>query len=154
MDTSKLLNLLRNPAWLCFSWFGIIVGVGAVATPARFATPSLSREVAVDVGREVFIALNRVELALLVALLVLVRVTGASRRLLPAAAALVLILIAQSAWLIPELSARADTIMAGGTPPDSPAHAIYGFLEIAKYAVLLITGFSSMARLQGSSGSG
>ena len=44
------------------------VGVGLVATPARFATPGLSRELAIAVGREVFTALNRVELALLVGL--------------------------------------------------------------------------------------
>ena len=148
---TKPLKLIRNPAWLCFGWLGIVVGIGAIATPARFATPSLGREVAVDVAREVFVAVNRVELALLVAFLVLVRVTGASRQFLLAAAALALIVISQSAWLIPELSARADIIIAGGTPADSLAHAIYGVLEITKYGVLLASGFASMALLEDSS---
>lgn len=156
MDNVKqVLRRLRNPAWLCFAWVGINLGVGLVATPARFATPGLSRELAIAVGREVFTALNRVELALLVGLLVLIRVSGLARRYVLFGAALALIVIVQSAWLLPELAARSDMIVAGQTPPASAVHAIYGTLDVAKLGLLLWLGFLALKpALPGSSGRG
>ncbi len=140
----KFLYKLKNPAWLCFSWFGISLGVAGIATPVRFATTSLSREVAADVGRAVFLALNKVELALLVGLLVLIRVSGRSRDYLVPGAALALIVIIQSAWLLPELAARADMIAAGDTPPKTMAHSLYSALELGKYAMLFWIGFAAL----------
>lgn len=141
---NKVLNKLKNPAWLCFSWFGISFGVAGIATPVRFATPSLSREVAADVGQAVFLALNKVELGLLLGLLVLVRVCGRSRDYLLPGAALAMIVIIQSAWLLPELAARAGMIAAGDTPPESMAHSLYSVLEIGKYAMLFWIGFAAL----------
>lgn len=140
-----LLRTLRNPAWLCFAWIGVNLGVGLVSTPARFATPGLSRELAIAVGREVFTALNRVELALLVGLLVLIRTSGLARRYILFGAALALIVIIQSAWLLPELATRSDMIVAGETPPKSAVHAIYGTLEIMKLGLLLWLGLAVLA---------
>ena len=141
---NKILNKLKNPAWLCFSWFGISLGVAGIATPVLFATPSLSREVAADVGRAVFLALNKVELGLLVGLLVLVRVSGRSKDYLLPGAALALIVIIQSAWLLPELAARADMIAAGDTPAETMAHSLYSALEFCKYALLFWIGFAAL----------
>lgn len=141
---NKVLNKLKNPAWLCFSWFGISLGVAGIATPVRFATPSLSREVAADVGQAVFLALNKVELALLAGLLILIRVGGRSKDYLLPGAALALIVIIQSAWLLPELAARADMIAAGGTPAETMAHSLYSALEIGKYAMLFWIGFAAL----------
>jgi len=140
----QVLRTLRNPAWLCFAWIGVNLGVGLVSTPARFATPGLSRELAIAVGREVFTALNRVELALLVGLLVLIRTSGLARRYILFGAALALIVIIQSAWLLPELAARSDMIVAGETPPESAVHAIYGTLEIMKLGLLLWLGLAAL----------
>ncbi len=153
MIQHKILNSLKNPAWLCFLWLGISLGVAGIATPVRFATESLGRDVAAEVGRNVFVALNRVELALLVGLLLLVRVTGRAREYLLAGAALALIVIVQSAWLLPELSLRADLIAAGQSPPETAAHSLYGVLEIGKYALLLWIGFSALGNSSVSSGS-
>jgi hypothetical protein len=152
MIRHKILNSLKNPAWLSFLWLGISLGVAGIATPVRFATASLSREVAAEVGRNVFVALNRVELALLVALLILVRVTGRARQCLLAGAGLAAIVIVQSAWLLPELAVRADLIAAGGSPPETAAHSLYGALEIAKYALLLWIGFGALGDASGRSG--
>ena len=140
----KFLYKLKNPAWLCFSWFGVSLGVAGIATPVRFATPSLSREVAADVGRAVFLALNKVELALLVGVLILIRVSGRSRDYLVPGALLALIVIIQSAWLLPELAARADLIAAGDTPPASMAHSLYSALELVKYGMLFWIGFAAL----------
>lgn len=115
-----------------------------IATPVRFTAPSITRPVALDVGRVVFAALNKAELVALLILLIIVRVTGLTRKWWAICAALTLIVLAQGAWLIPELAARTDIIMAGGEPPSSYAHAIYSSLELAKIGLLLFLGFSTM----------
>ncbi len=142
------LRLLANPAWLCFTWFGLTAGISLLEAPVKFTAPALSREAALDVGRVVFAALNKVELVALILTLVLVRASSLARALWAPAAALALILIAQSAWLLPELSRRSQQIVSGIEPPSSPVHAIYGVLELVKLALLLYLGFRSLAAAQ------
>jgi hypothetical protein len=116
-----------------------------IATPVRFTAPSITRPVALDVGRVVFAALNKAELVALILLLLIVRVRGSTRKWWAVCAILALIVLAQGVWLIPELAARTDIIIAGGEPPPSSAHAIYASLELAKIGLLCILGFSSLA---------
>ena len=106
----------------------------------------MTRPVALDVGREVFGLLNQVELLMLVTFLVLIRVTGQARGYLAVGGALALIVMLQSAWLLPALSARTDIVLAGGTPPESMAHALYSSLEVVKLSLLLGGGFSALAK--------
>lgn len=138
-------NALLSPAWVCFTWVGLTVGVSLLATPVRFSAESITRPVALDVGRVVFAALNKAELVAVILLLIIVRVSGRATALWAWCSALVLIVLAQGAWLIPELAARTDIILAGGEPPPSYAHAIYSTLELVKIGVLLFLGFRSLA---------
>lgn len=142
--SKRIRNAMMNPAWVCFLWVGITVGVTMIATPVRFTAPSITRPIALDVGRVVFAALNKAELAALVVLLVVVRVAGLARKWWGICAFLALIVLAQGVWLIPELAARTDIILAGGEPPSSFAHAIYSTLELIKIALLLFFGFSAL----------
>jgi len=141
---TQIRNALINPAWICFVWVGITVGVSMIATPVRFTAATITRPVALDVGRVVFAALNKVELAALLMLLVVVRLAGLANRWWALCAGLALIVLAQGVWLIPELAARTDIIIAGGEPPASYAHAIYSSLELVKIGLLLFCGFSSL----------
>lgn len=140
----RIRNAILNPAWVCFLWVGITVGISIIATPVRFTAPSITRTIALDVGRVVFAALNKVELAALILLLIVVRAAGLTGRWWAICAILALIVLAQGAWLIPELAARTDVIMAGGEPPPSYAHAIYSSLELIKIGLLLFLGFSAL----------
>lgn len=140
----RIRNAILNPAWVCFLWAGMTVGVSMIATPVRFTVSSMTRPVALDVSRVVFAALNKAELVALVALLVIVRIAGLTRRWWGFGAILTLIVLAQGVWLIPELAARTDIIIAGGEPPASYAHAIYSTLELAKIGLLLFLGFSTL----------
>jgi hypothetical protein len=135
---------LLNPAWVCFAWTGISVGVTMIATPVRFTAASITRPVALDVGRVVFTALNRVEFGALLLLLVIVRLSGRSSELWAWCCVLALIVLAQGVWLIPELAARTDIILGGGEPSPSYAHAIYSTLELTKIAILLFVGFRTL----------
>lgn len=121
------------------------IGVSMIATPMRFTAETITRPIALDVGRVVFAALNKAELVALVILLIVVRVSGRSVRLWGFCGALALIVIAQTVWLTPELAARTEIIIAGGEPPKSYAHAIYSSLELLKIGLLLFLGFSSLS---------
>lgn len=121
------------------------VGISMLATPVRFSAGSITRPVALDVGRVVFAALNKAELVALVLLLIVVRLSGRARKWWAFCGVLTLIVLAQGAWLIPELAARTDIILAGGEPPASHAHAIYSSLELLKIGLLLACGFTALA---------
>jgi len=143
--SNRIRNAILNPAWVCFLWVGITVGVSMIATPVRFTAASITRPIALDVGRMVFAALNKVELAALATLLIIARVAGVTQKWWAACAFLTLIVLAQGVWLIPELAERTDIIMAGGEPSPSYAHAVYSSLELVKVGLLLYFGFSSLA---------
>lgn len=139
---------VRNPAWLCFVWFGMTAGISLLEAPVKFSAPTLTRPVALDVGRVVFQALNKAELVALIILLVLVRLSGRARELWAYCAVISLIMLAQSTWLLPLLADRTDIIVSGGEPAPSMAHAGYATTEILKLILLLILGFRSLTTYQ------
>lgn len=130
------------------------IGVAMIATPARFSAATITRPIALDVGRVVFAALNKAELAALIILLVIVRVSGKATQLWAVCGVLGLIVIAQSAWLLPELAERTQMIISGVEPPKSYAHAIYSSLELLKIGLLLYVGFSSISKNSSGGGAG
>jgi len=150
----RFRKALLNPAWICFLWVGMTIGVSMIATPVRFTAETITRPIALDVGRVVFAALNKAELVALVILLIVVRASGRSARLWGFCAVLALIVIAQSAWLTPELAARTQMIINGVEPAQSYAHAIYSSLELLKIGSLLFLGFSSLASGTSNAGAG
>lgn len=140
-------KVIGNPAWISFVWFGMTAGVSMLATPLRFRAETITREVALDVGRVVFAGLNKAEFVALIILLIIVRASPAAKKFWMVAFALALILIAQAAWLIPELSARTDMIIAGTEPPPSMAHGVYSTLELIKLGLLGWLGFRSLTMI-------
>ena len=142
--TNRFQKAIGNPAWVAFLWVGIVLGVSMIATPVRFTATTITREIALDVGRVVFAALNKVELLLLITLLIVVRLSGLAAKWWALCAVLALIVMAQNVWLTPELATRTDIVLAGGEPPPSYAHAIYSSLELTKIGVLLFFGFSML----------
>ena len=135
---------LKNPAWVCYIWFGMSAGISLLETPVKFTAPTITREVALDVGRVVFAALNQAEFVALILLLILVRISGRARELLLACGALAAIQIAQAAWLLPELSERTQQIIEGIEPGASAAHGTFSVLQLLKLLLLLYIGFRSM----------
>ena len=109
----ELSQALRNPAYVCFIWFGMTAGVSLLATPIRFTAPLITRPVALDIGRVVFAALNKAELIALLILLIVVRVSGRARELWLQCSALILIVLVQSVWLLPQLAERSQQIISG-----------------------------------------
>lgn len=141
---SAFAAAILNPAWVCFTWFGMTAGIALLETPLRFTAPSVTRAIGVDIGRIVFTALNKAELVALIILLIVVRASGRARTWWALCGVLALIVLLQSAWLLPALSARADIVIAGGEPPPSAVHAIYSTLELAKLVLLAAGGLYAL----------
>lgn len=141
----RVIRALANPAWVCFTWFGMTAGVSLLATPVRFSAPTITRAIGLDIGRVVFAVLNKAELAALILLLVIARTTGRARRWWGICAALALIVLIQSIWLLPELAARAEMVVSGVEPPPSYLHASYSILELLKLGVLFIAGLFALS---------
>ena len=144
---NRVMAALRNPAWITFIWFGMTAGVSMLATPVRFSAATITRPIALDVGRVVFAALNKAEFVALVILLIIVRVSGKTKDYIAVTGALALILLAQAVWLLPELAARTDLIISGVEPAPSIAHGAYSIMELTKLALLLYLGFRSLQLL-------
>lgn len=143
----QVMTILKNPAWISFVWFGMTAGVSMLATPVRFSATTITRPIALDVGRVVFAALNKAEFVALIILLIIVRVSGRAKEFLALCGLLALILLTQAMWLLPELASRTDQIIAGFEPGPSIAHAAYSILELSKLMLLLYLGFRSLQAL-------
>ena len=140
--TSKALTALL------LLWAGVVIGVSFLAAPAKFAAPSLTLPVAMEVSRQEFFALNLVEVgfaAVVLALAFLVRPSRATWLGLGLAGVIVAL---QALWLLPVLDARADLIMEGQTPPAAPWHTVYVVLEVTKLLALLGAGWLALTRFR------
>lgn len=147
--------MIRMLAWV---WAGIVIGVSFIAAPVKFTAESLTRPVALDVGRATFHALSYTEWVLLAVLIFLAwreRSSGGqpSRRAVQAAGVVLVVLVLQTAWLLPALDDRVASIINGVDPPSSPLHTIYGVLEVAKVGALLALGVFAVPQLQTASAS-
>jgi hypothetical protein len=90
------------------------------------------------IGKLVFTALNRIECVIAVLLLVAFFVSAATRKAQIIFGAILLILMTQTFWLLPNLIERIDLITGGQMPPDSFAHFFYIAFEISKMILLLV----------------
>lgn len=137
-DAVGILPMLL--AALLLLWAGVLLGVSFLAAPAKFAAPSLSLPVALDVGRQEFSALNLVEAGLAVVTLALACLGRPARLVWLGLVLAVAIVALQGFWLLPILDARAELVIQGQTPPPAPWHALYIAIEISKLAALLLAG--------------
>ncbi len=118
-------------------WAGGLLGVSFVAAPAKFWAPSLTLPVALDVGRHTFQFFNKLELVAFVVLTWLVfRSTGnwVTRTI---TVALGILLLLQTAWLLPLLDERVILILKGDTPAESHLHLVYIGCDVSRLILLL-----------------
>lgn len=132
MNVAVLLQRILPPIWL-----GMVCAI-AMEAQLKFQAPNITRELGLGIGKLVFMALNRVELFLAILLLASFFIFVSARKTQIIFSAILLILLAQTFWLIPNLIERIDLITSGQTPPDSPFHLFYIGFEICKAVLLLI----------------
>ena len=134
--------MIRPLAWV---WMGVVIGVSFLATPVKFTADSLTRPVALDVGRATFHALGYLEWGLIAALAVLIWRAAATGerppdRALAVVGVIATVVMAQAVWLVPALDERVASIIAGVEPPPSHLHTFYGIAEVIKVAALGLLG--------------
>jgi hypothetical protein len=132
-------------AAVCFTWLGMVLGISFLEAPLKFRAPGVTPRLGLGIGRVVFRALNRVELALLVVALAAAALgpgpVGRLAALAPAA-----VILAGQLWVVrPRLNQRADRVLAGEQAPRSRAHHAYVVLEVAKVVALIAAGVTAFA---------
>ncbi len=128
-------------------WAGLLFGVAFLATPAKFAAPSLDLTVAIDVGRQTFRVLNRSEIVLGLGAIALAFSAPIKTRVRAAVLAAAALVALETFWLLPVLGARSETVIQGGTPPPSSLHTVYIAVDVAKF-VLLLAGAAMAMRAE------
>lgn len=118
-------------------WASILVGISFIAIPMKFQAASLTRPVALDIGRVTFHFFSRIEWLFAALLFGTEVVTKGAAWRWPLAALVATIVLLQSVWLLPALERRVAWFVSGRTLAPSPAHWAYGALEGLKLLALL-----------------
>lgn len=132
MKFAVVLQRILPPVWL-----GMVSAI-AMEAQLKFQAPGITRELGLGIGKIVFTALNRIECAIAVILAIVFFAFAATKSARIVFVIILMILAAQTFWLMPDLMARIDLITGGQTPPESGTHFIYIAFEIIKDVCLLI----------------
>ncbi|WP_284230888.1 hypothetical protein [Mycobacterium antarcticum] len=117
-------------------WLGMVVAISFLEAPIKFRAPGVTLPVGLGIGRLVFKALNGVEIALLLVLLVACYVARPEQPAPVLLASVAVVLVIQVVVVRPPLNRRTDRVLAGAVLPRSRMHWAYIALELAKVAVL------------------
>lgn len=128
-----------------FVWLGMVLAISFLEAPLKFRAPEVTLRVGLGIGRLVFRALNTVEAALAVVLVVAGALGGPPRAATIAGAAAAVILVVQVGVVRPALTRRSDQVLAGKETPRSRGHLVYVALEAVKVLALLGTGVLLLA---------
>lgn len=129
-----------------FVWLGMVLAISFVEAPLKFRAPGVSLQVGLGIGRLVFRALNSIEVAFAVVLVVGLAIERPSWLAVIAGGAAVVTLAAQLIAVRPALNRRSDVVLA--TPPgQAPAgrsrvHYVYVALELVKVIGLIVGGIA------------
>lgn len=134
---------VKSPIVLVFTflWIGFVTSISFLEAPLKFQAPHITLTLGLGIGCLVFATLNKVEwvFALSIAFVLLRHRDNPESTNLFFIAPL-LILIAQTIWLLPALDARAELHIQGVAVPDSPLHLYYVAAEVAKTVGLTVFG--------------
>jgi hypothetical protein len=134
-------------AALACLWMGLLLGVSFLATLAKFKAPTLTRPVALDVGRHTFLWLARAEWAVAACVALALLGSGFPPLATAAFAGLAVVSAASAFWIAPRLYARADAIIAGRTPAPSSIHGVAVLVEMLKLVLLFVMAVASFHAL-------
>jgi hypothetical protein len=133
---------LAHPiALICaFTWVGFVCAISFMEAWLKFRAAGVTLPVGLGIGRLVFQALNKVEWVLAIAIVVDLLWKRQLSLPLAYAAVPVVILIIQTAWLLPALDVRAMLTIHGQAPGPSNLHFIYVAFEAIKVGALMLLG--------------
>ena len=146
MTTSQMAEnkkMLFHQLLACVSlvWLGMIIAISFLGAPIGFMVPGPTFKTGLDIGRQVFDFFNKIEWTMAIAIAILIVIVRQKDRRLIFPGVACLILALQTFLLLPILFDRVELIIQDQTPPSSPVHPIYVFLEIIKAVALAVYGF-------------
>lgn len=121
-------------AGLCGLWAGLCIGGSMIAAPAKFQAETLTRSVALDVGRMQFHWVGMAEIFMVSCVLICFFTLRYRRRFLIFLP--ICLLVIQRCLIMPSLDARTLQIIAGDTLPSSHLHLWFIALEVMKIIIL------------------
>lgn len=127
-------------------WVGMILGLSFLEAPVKFTAPSLTLAVGLDVGRHVFGAFQKCQVALWLWAVGMAIFSRPGNRVWSLVALAGVCLLLQVFWLYPAMDARVTLIIAGTTPPSAAYHLLYIGLEVVKALLLLGVGVTMAIR--------
>jgi len=139
----KTIKVEQPVALACiFTWAGFICAISFLEAWLKFRAPGVTLPVGLGIGRLVFNALNKVEWGFAAIVLMSAYLHN---KLRPAAPlylllAVLAILLLQTAWLLPELDARASAIISGQAVPPSYLHFYFVGAELIKTFLIISYG--------------
>ncbi len=123
-----------------FTWIGFVCAISFLEAWLKFRAPGVTLPIGLGIGRLVFAALNKVEWVFAIAILIsnirIVKKVSTS----PFYILVVLVLIAQTVWLLPALDARAELYIKDKPVSHSYLHFYYVIAEGVKIISLFIFG--------------
>lgn len=136
------MNSIIFIAACSFVWTGFIGAISFMESWLKFRAPNLSMPVGLSIGKLVFSALNKVEWAfvIIISVSLFFYASQIESMLVVFFLIIVLIMIVQTAWLLPALNKRAKAIISGKTLPSSNLHYYYVSLEFVKLLLLIFFG--------------
>jgi hypothetical protein len=130
-----------------FIWFGMIAAISFMEAPLKFQAPGITLPLGLGIGRLIFFALNKIEIVL--AALFLLSMFGArplGRAAFVIFSCIALILVAETAWLLPALDIRAEQVIGGTAEPFSNLHLFYIGFDAVKLILLFVLGTLMLKR--------
>ena len=124
-----------------FVWFGLIGGISFLEAPLKFQAPNVTIALGLGIGRLVFFALNKIEIALaLLMVFSFIKIRPREKFPIVCFAVIALLLLLETLWLLPVLDARAIEVINGTAAPYSNAHFIYIAFDLIKFVLLFALG--------------
>ncbi|MEM9259207.1 MAG: hypothetical protein AAGA62_06135 [Bacteroidota bacterium] len=143
---NRMLRIL--PVIITFVWTGMVLGVSFLEAPLKFQAPDITLRLGLGIGRLVFGVLNKIEIVFAVTLAVSLVVGKVSWRANFPYPLVFMVLLVQTAWLLPVMDARAELILAGQEVPSTYHHLLYIILEVSKVLLLLVGGVTWLRRTE------
>ncbi len=137
------MNSRDSIAIVCtFLWIGFVCAISFMEAWLKFQAPGITVSLGLGIGRLVFDALNKVEWVFAIAVLANGAVVPGAVRKRRAVFLFIsiLILIGQTAWLLPALDARAELHIQNALVPHSNLHLYYVIMEVVKVLCLSVFG--------------
>jgi hypothetical protein len=132
-----------------FIWIGFVGAISFMEAWLKFRAPGVTLSIGLSIGLLVFKALNIVEWTLLgVAAISMYPFEGISLWLISSLVILTIILLLQTAWLIPYLTKRVGLYVSNQPVPPSKNHLAYIALECVKMVFLAAAGIKLLSILK------